>query len=500
MDIENTNQNRSIARHKVGKAARGYVRGTSRLSKYVDRAAAFINPRHSEEESSAVGSARGPIRFGMWTTIVIFGVFGLWSAIAPLDSAAIAIGTVEPNDSVKPVQHLEGGIVEEVLVEEGDTVLEGDPLVRLSETEARARLDLLRGQYFAALAAEARLVAESTGKEQVSYPQELLDAMEAQSNRSLDTDSGQDGKAQQRVDAIFDIIESQDRLFEARRKAQAGKVSILNQRIEQLKQEIEGLSAQEKSVRRQSELIREEAAGVEKLYRQGNAQKTRLLALQRKEAELEGQRGEYLARISRAQQAITEAELEKSDLKNTLLNEVASELRDTKVLISDLSEKLRASIDVVDRIIITAPQTGKVKDLKALAKGNVIAPGEQIMLIVPDNDLMVIRAKVMPQDIDVVHEGLSAQVRLTAFRMRHIPMMQGQVVHVSADRFEDERTGNYYYEAKITVDQEQLADYSEINMYPGMPADVLVVTGSRTLLSYMLDPLTDSFHRAFREQ
>ncbi len=296
-------------------------------------------------------------------------------------------------------------------------------------------------------------------------------------------------------------LDSQKRLFESRRKSIIAQTDILKQQISQKKEEINGLRAQIKSSSDQLALLREEIAVVKKLLKSGNAMKPRLLALERTAADIEGKWGESLAMVSRAEQAIGEAEINIVNLKTKFLNEVMTDLRDTQVQISDLEEKMRAAADTMNRIEIASPLDGTVVGLKSHTVGGVITPGQPIMDIVPRDDLLIIEAKVLPQDIDVVYPGLLSRVQLTAYKTRKVPPVEGEVKTISADRLTNERTGESYFLARIGIPKKNLDALPEkAKLYPGMPADVLIITGKRTPLSYLFGSLTDYFSHAFREQ
>lgn len=462
-----------------------YIEGKA-LDKYivhVDRAVGFMMPRKDYKyDNEVVQAASGPIRFGLWSFFWIFIVFGGWSAFAPIDSAAVAPGVVVLDSHKKSIQHLEGGIVDEILVKDGDFVQAGQPLIRLSETSAKARVDLLKGQMNASKALAARLIAERDGLDKITFPPEL------ESQRATDTDVAQ-------------MLDTQERLFASRRESLNGKKTVIEQSIKQARDEINGLQAQVASVTEQMKLTKEEQDVVQQLVEKGQAVRPRLLALQRKTAELEGQRGEYLAQIARAEQAIGQSEQEMLNLQSTFQNEVVTELRNTQVESADNQERINAADDIFSRLIITSPHTGIVQGLKIHTKGGVIQPGAEIMNIVPQDDELIVEAKVNPQDIDVVHKGLKARVHLSAYKSRKVPNMDGEVVSVSADRFVDQATNMPYYIARVRIDASLLKKLSNhVELYPGMPADVLIVTGEKTLLRYLFDPITVSFVRAFREE
>ena len=446
-----------------------------------DRVSNYIAPPDSSPDGKGpVDVARGPILFGVWTVIAVFGVFGLWMALAPLDSAAVANGQVVLDTNKKSIQHLEGGIVEEILVHEGIRVKRGQPLVKLNETASKSRLDLYRGQFLSAKAVEARLMAERDAKNEIAFPQEVLNF--------------------EQDDNVRQIIETQRNLFKTRRETLEGQSNILKQKIEQSKQEINGLEAQVKSGTSQIALLNEEIGNVQTLLAKGNASKPRLLALQRQAEQLKGQRGENQAMISRAQQNIAESNLSISTQKSDFMNKVAQELKETQNEVADLNERIRASADVMDRVVITSPIDGIVTGLAVHTVGGVIKPGDTLMDIIPQNEKLIVEAQVHPQDIDVVHEGLTARVRLTAYKTRRVPMIKGKVLTVSADKFVDQRTGASYFLARIEVDPEELKKLHDVELSPGMPAQVLIVTGERTMMAYLVNPLSDALSTAFREQ
>jgi HlyD family type I secretion membrane fusion protein len=451
------------------------------LTAKIDLANAYLAPV-TEAQDSAIPSpmrmARKPILLGAWVFIFLFGFFGLWATLAPIASAAVAPGKIILSGSRKTIQHLEGGVVDEILVQEGDTIRKGQPLIKLNEIAARARLDLFRKQYLAALATEARLLAERDNKKNLIFPEEVLEK--------------KDDKE------VSEMIDSQKRLFDSRRDSINSQIDILKKKKSQYRNQIEGLEAQIKSATDQIGLLQQEINAVSTLLRQGNAQKPRLLALQRNQAELKGRKGEYESTISRTEQAIAEADLQILNIRNEFSNKVAAEYKENVDKIADLQERLKASVDIIDRIIITAPLSGIITDLRAHTIGGVIKPGDKIMDIVPIDELLV-QAAVAPQDIDVVTEGLEARVRLTAYKSRTVPPLAGRVVHVSPDRYDNEQTGQSFYWARIKISPEEL-QANDLQLTPGMPADVLIVTGERSLVSYIMAPITESIHKAFREE
>jgi HlyD family type I secretion membrane fusion protein len=428
--------------------------------------------------------ARRSINTGMALMLLFFGIFGLWAAFAPLNSAVIAQGKVVLSNNRKTIQHLEGGIVDKILVREGQMVKKGDIIIKLDETAAKARYELVRKQFVTLQAAEARLIAERDDAKELTFPEALLSKKEKDAT-------------------IRESLDAQARLFKTRRDNVEGKISVLNQKIAQFREDIAGLRSQTVSANRQIQLLNQEIGAVRTLVNNGNAPKSRLLGLERQQADISGMLGEYRSRISRAEQSIAEARIEIINTRNAFLNQVIDELKETQTNLSDTEERVRASEDMFTRINIVAPIGGRVTGLKVFTVGGVIKPGESVMDIVPSDDTLVVQARVAPQDIDLVHEGLMANVHLTAYKARFVHPVDGKVVDVSADRFDDAANNLSYYEARVEVDAAQMAALRKaenVQLYPGMPADVFVVTGTRTLLDYLLDPIYHSFNKSFREE
>ncbi len=436
--------------------------------------------RQADQRRMLKRATRWPVILGAGLMLVWFGGFGGWAALAPLASAAIAPGVVSPDGNRRTVQHLEGGIIEAILVREGAVVEAGQPLVILDEIGARAVRDRLRVERWALLALQARLIAERDRADRVMFPESML--ADAEDPR------------------VSEIMADQTGQFAQRRQAREGQRSILRQRIAQLVEEIHGLEAEIRSQATQFDLIGQEIASVEHLVGRGLERMPRLLALQRAQAEIEGTRASNQAAIARARQAIGEAELQILMIDSNHLSEVAEALGAARGELLGLEERLRASDDILRRTAILAPVAGTVVELRYHTAGGVIGPGQAILDIVPVDDDLLIDAEVSPTDIDVVRPGLPAQIHLTAYRQRTLPRIDGRVHDVSADRLTDEHTGRPYYRARIEVDRASLrAIAPDIDLLPGMPAEVLILSGERTTLAYLLDPLFNGLRRSLRE-
>ncbi len=454
--------------------------GSQLLKQSKDTGVSLGRSEPSEEGLELSRLIRKEVIAGGVSVSVFFLFFGGWAAFAPLSSAAIAPGFVSPEGSRKTVQHLEGGIIEKILVEDGSVIEIGQPLVLLEDTMARASYQLMRTQYFTLAARQSRLTALQSSAEDVKFPDWLL--------------------REARDQETYEILQSQRQLLMTHNRAHADKKAVLNQRIGQLREEIKGLNAQVDGQTRQLELITKEINGVQQLVDKGLERAPRLLGLQRTEAEIGATRGANLAAISRTEQAIGEAELELIAADTVLQNEIAQELSTVQLELTAAGERLAASTDVLDRIQISAPVSGTVVELRFHTPGGIIGAGQPILDIVPMEERLLIEARVSPMDIDVVHVGLVAQVHLSAFAQRNMSRIEGVVRHVSADRLQDQVTGEAYYQAIVEVAPSVLEAMGEdVEFTPGMPAEVVIVTGESTLLNYLIKPATDTIRRSFRE-
>ncbi len=424
-------------------------------------------------------SARGTIIAGISILVLFFGGFGTWAALAPLDSAVIAFAVVKIEGNRKTVKHLDGGIVAELLVKEGDWVEKDQLLIRLDGSDARTKVQVYSGQYGSLKALESRLLAERDGLDQIHFPDILLDR-------------GSDAK-------VAEFLTGQINVFETRRAALAGQIAVLQQRIAQLRTEMGGIQAQKRSQDRQVKLIREELTGTRQMYEMGYAPKTQVLRLERFAASIEGRIGELTADHTSTQEEIGEAKLQMAQLQKERLAEVTTKLRDVQTRLGEVEPQLRWAEETLSRTEMAAPEAGHVLGLTAFTVGGVIAPGERVLDIVPADSSLIIEARIQPSDIDDVYAGMSAQVELTAYKRRIVPTVDGVLTWVSADRFNDQQSGDAYYLAYVEVDRESLPKAGDIRLYPGMPAQVMIATGARTAFDYLISPLISGFDHAFRE-
>jgi HlyD family secretion protein len=444
---------------------------------------AYLPPANEANETDRAAlhaSVRGPMLVGLGIVLLLVASFGIWAATAPLAGGAVAPGVISPDGSRKTVQHLEGGIIGEIMVRDGDFVTAGNPLVTLEDTQTRAAYDMLLSQHRNLRAVQTRLTAEQLNRDSIDFPKELL---------AVSSDA-----------EITDILDVQRQLFATRRDAHASSKGVLEQRIRQIRDQIRGLEAQLTSSAQRVVLVDEELKGKVFLYEKGLIPKPQLLAVYRARAEVDGSRGQYEASIAQARERIGETELELVSLDAKRADEISRELDKARTELSKVKEQLGASKDALARTVITAPVSGTVVNLHFKTRGGVIQRGQPILDIVPANDDLLIDARVALTDIDVVHPGLPAYVHLSAYTQRSLPQIEGRVLSISADSLRDEPTGTSYYRARVEVDREQLSRLGEdIKLIPGMPAEVLIVTGERTLFGYLLQPFRDLFRRSLRE-
>ncbi|MBP0463235.1 HlyD family type I secretion periplasmic adaptor subunit [Roseomonas sp. PWR1] len=422
---------------------------------------------------------RGTVLFGFLAMVVFFGAFAAWSIFAPLTEAAIAPGMIKVEGTRRTIQHLEGGIVREILVRDGDRVVAGQTLMRLDDIRAGTDLEALRSQRWSFMAQDARLAAELDDRADIAFPADILAAEEP---RAMDAMAGQRA------------------VFEARRASLVSQVAVQEARIGQQEAMIAGATGQLRAQRAQLELIRREEEITRGLVQQGLQRLPTLLALQRSAAALEGQGEELQGQMERAQQTIAEARNTIAGIVSQRRQEAAAERRDIRTRLAEVEERIRAAQDVAQRRDIVAPEAGTVLNLRLFNLGAVVRPGDPVMDLVPVQDRLIAEVTVQPFDIDVVHVGLQAEVRLPAFKQRLVPYLHGHVTFVAQDVTIDERSRASYYRVHILIDAEQLDRLQGVQLVPGMPVEAMIQIGERSFLRYMTQPIVDSFARAFREQ
>lgn len=463
--------------------------------KTIDQFINFVVKKHGDDRNEVLQKARPPILFGMWIAIITFCIFGVWAGIAPLDSASSAVGMVVSDSNKKFIQHKEGGIVEDIYVKDGDHVKKGQSLIKLSDASLKPQLN-------------------SYLNREIHY-RAWLDRLNAEKNHSNQIHFGDDLIANIQDPEVNKIIMNQQTQFESRRETLEGKLSGVDQKIEQSKQEIIAGEAQKASIKRQLELTKEQVQVLSDLYEKGLTQKPRLIEQQSREANLIASLSEIDSKIMRVKQSIAELKIEKENIRSSFQSEVNREIRDVSEKLNETQEQIKIIRDQFDRLVITSPIDGIVNKIQVHSVGAVINPSNPIMSIIPENDNLVIDAFVRPQDIDSVYVGLKAKVRISAFKSRSTGPLDGTVTYVSPDITEapsldqaqqailQQQFMYNAYKVRIKVEKEQLkkiSRYRDYELYPGMQADVMIVTGERTLLQYLLDPVTTTFWHAFTEK
>ncbi|WP_213739513.1 HlyD family type I secretion periplasmic adaptor subunit [Bradyrhizobium sp. dw_411] len=432
------------------------------------------------QKKDARSSIRLHLIIGLAVVLVLAGGLGGWASTAEISGALIAPGSIVVDSNVKKVQHPTGGVVGELLARDGDIVKAGDVVVRLDDTVTKASLAIVTKNLDGLLARAARLQAEQQGLDKIIFPEALRD-------RSKDPDAK-------------NIIASEAKLFEVRTTGRTGQKAQLRERITQLNEEIGGLMAQEKAKDQEIALVEKELAGVRTLYDQHLVQISRLTVLERDAARLNGERAQFIAQRAQAKGKITETELQIIQVDKDLVSDVSKDLRETNDKIGEFVERKVTAEDQLRRTDIRAPQDGMVLQSTVHTVGGVITAGDAIMMIVPQADALAVEAKVNPQDIDKLQIGQKTLLRLSAFNQRTTPELNGVVSRVSPDVTTDQRTGQSYYTIRVSMPADEIARLGESKLIPGMPVEAFVQTGDRTMMSYLIKPLSDQLMRAFREK
>ena len=461
----------------------------------IDGLISFITNRESKNVNEVLRVTWGPLFFGLMVILIFFGIGGIWSAVAPIDGAVHASGEVVVSSNRKIVQHLGGGIISKILVKEGQAVKKDEPLVLLSDVNEKANLSIIKEKLLSFLATEARLLAIRDGVETLEFSNEIKELLP---NEEL----------------IDKVMKNQVKLFDSQRKSILGKTDILQQRIKQLYDELDGLNSQLDAANKQYDLITEELETKKQLLESGHIGRPHIVVLEKQFAEIEGRVGHYRAAISQVQQKIGENELEIINIRNDSQERANAELKEVSTSIADLKERLRVAEDSLARTVIKSPQDGIITDIKYHTEGGVIQSGVPIMSVVPSDDDLIIDAKIQTRNIEEVIsaqkkdsnivsvdglEGLKVKVRLSAYSARRLSLINGIVNHVSPDALDDPRLGRYY-SVRVVIPKSELAQFKNVYLYPGMPAEVYIVTQSRTLLSFLFTPILATVDRSFIER
>ena len=408
------------------------------------------------------------------------GIFGTWAATAPLASGVVAGGTVSVESNRKTIQHLEGGIISEILVKDGEVVQAGDVLMRLDPTQAQGNYAVLQGRFILLQATEARLLAESVDAPEITWPAALKD---------------------ENAEAIKAATDLQSTLFLDRKRTKDGQTAIMKARIEQLNEAVRGLQQQLGSVDQQLESMQSEIDRLTSGQEKGVIGKNQLSQMTRGFLNLKGEQGEIAAEIAKLRQTISETELQIVQIRQEFIERAGSELRDIRDQLAEVTERRNVALNVLDRTTVVAPVRGIVQNVRVHTKQGVIRPAEPILDIIPLDDDLIVNAKIRPIDIDSVHVDSEVEVRFSAFSSRTTPAIFGRLTVLSQDVIlPEQQQQEPYYLARIEVDDKDVPLEIRGRLLPGMPADVIVATGDRTFADYILKPLVDSFHKGMREK
>lgn len=471
-------KNSPVQKPDASKAGANKTAGSTALSKEID---SFKSVAGDVEQPVIDTNDGRYARYGWIALAIVFLFGGTWAATAPLNSAAVAVGEVIVYSHNKVVQHFEGGIVSEILVQEGDAVEKGQVLLRLDPTQASSEYSMVTGQLNEAMGLEARLRAEQQGLDSIQFPQALLD--------------------QQHHPEVQQIIDAQTHVFNARRESLQSEIAIYKQRIRALNQQIRGLQDYIVTLEERIDSYIEEIRDWDELFQEQFADKTRLQEMRRELSRLRGERDQNHSEIARLRVQIAETEGQEVLTRQQFLQDVVSEFSKVQAERMDLSFRKQVLEDRLRRIEITSPDTGIVKGNEVYTVGSVIRPGDTIMEVVPKTEDFAVRVRVNTTDINQVHIGLIADVRFSAFNTQTTHVVEGQVTHLSADKFVDERSGMEYFEARIRITESGVEQMRKDGIFilAGMPAEAMIQTGERTLFGYFVKPFQDMFARAFRE-
>ena len=430
----------------------------------------------SKADSADLDSDASIQRIGYAVVAFLFIGFGGWATLAPLESAAFGMGSVQVEGDSKPIQHLEGGIVSEILVRSGDEVKEGQPVLLMDTTQLASEKKIIEGRYWAFQAQVSRLESELAGADDVDYPDWLTEIDDS---------------------AALVATKSETALFRARLIDRRGEVEVLQQRIAQLGNQISGIRGLIEAKQRISNSLKSESEDLGELLEEGYVDKRRIRELDRANVQTLGEIADLEARIFSAEAAILENELSIAQINKRFTTQVVESLGAAQEQLFDYRQRLDAITDKVNRATVRSPISGTVVALQPNTKGEVVAAGQDLMAIVPDEGRLIIDVALSPMDVDRLHVGQEAEVRFAVFKDSYT--ITGRLMRLSADALMDEITGQPYYEGKVELLEEDLKLLGPYQLVPGMPADVLIKTGRRTLLGYLTSPLQRMFEKSLIE-
>lgn len=488
--VEQGKKHKILAKETIQKA-RGLSPHVDKFVTVMDRSINYLStPQAMEGRSEVVQETRAPSVFGIWVLVITFGVFGIWGALAPLDSASHAQGKIILDSKKRIIQHPEGGIVKSILVRDGDEVIKGQTLILLDDTQLRAQKNQYKYKYITSLAEVTRLIAERDGKEEVVFPSELTD----------DVDDLEVSKA----------IDNQQKVFDAKKANIASRTALTEKNTAQYTERKNSILPQIEATDKLIAISAEQVETYKKLFAKGNLNKADLQNAEGRKAEYEGRKGDLLAKLAETEQQILQSHIALQNDKDKQFEETVSQLKAAQAELSRDNEALKDITERLNRTIITAPEAGVVSNIyEKLSPQGTIQQQQPLMEIIPQDDELIIEAKIRADDISVVRVGQLSRVRLTAYRARVVPVLEGKVISLSADAVVADglelQTGvpPLYYKARIKIDQENLKKISDLKgvvLYPGMGVDVMIIVGTRTMLKYLMDPITMTLDHAFKEK
>ncbi|MBK0326688.1 HlyD family type I secretion periplasmic adaptor subunit [Rhodobacteraceae bacterium F11138] len=427
-----------------------------------------------------------PTRIGRLVLILtlliagFWGGLGSWAALASIQSAVIAMGSFKVKGDLPEVQHLEGGLVREIRVQEGDHVDRDQVLVVLADTVSQAQDRILYNQLVSLLAQEARLEAEYRRLDEMVLSDELKSLMD-------------------RGPAFAEIVQTQEELFVSNGEMWHGQAAILRERVEEQEEQLAGLASRRASLAQRLEIVQDELKDLKTLFDRGLITKTRYTSRREAEVAILGEVNYLASQIDSVRQRVAETEERVLQVRRDRIKQISDERQAVKQQIFELRQRIVANDDIKERRLVRAPQAGKIIDLQFTSPGEVIEDGETVLKIVPDDAEFIAEGRVRPEDVDQVAEGHVARVRLTAYNFRTTPAVEGVVTHVSADSFTDEDTGKQYFKVNIRIPDEELAVLPDVEVLPGMPAQIMIATGEQTVANYLLSPVVAGLETALRE-
>ncbi len=425
--------------------------------------------------------ASKPVKFAIGVVFSAVFFFVIWGGLAPLDSAIMAQGSVVLSGNRQVIQHDSGGIIKAILVKDGDTVSANQPLIELNPTQAAASVNISLSQLRTSLAIERRLLAEESGFDSMDFTSEYLDPNDQEVQR---------------------LIANQNQLFSLRKAMLQGKLDSINKQIEQLQEKMIGEKGQLKSVQSQLSTARANAADAEKLFKTGAVNKLYLMQNQNEVQRLEGSESQVKASIAVTEQSIIEAQIQLLNSKNEFMHRIEEEYKQNHVMLLESEQKYLHAKEMLDRTIIRSPVDGVISSTSYHTIGGVISPGMKIMEITPQNDDLIIDAFVSPNEVNSLRVGIPVKIQLNPYKQRLVPRIDGEVIYVSANTIVHEQGAakNEFFLVKIKINHKAIASLNtDVKLYPGMPVTVFIIRGTRTFLQYMLSPIIDSFHKAFKE-